>query len=843
MKRMLDGLESVGDVDKNNPFEYILNKAWFWHHDEHVRRMALATVVQGVGSGFVGIFVAKLIENVQILGFGSDTGGFLHIAESAPGWRRLTSVCIGGVFGAVSWYWLRGREPRFVSVHDSMEHGTKMPPFVTLINAIIQDVCVALGGSFGREAAPREIAAMWGGIVGDSLEVTPKQRRVLVACGTGAGLAAVYSVPISGCLYTIEHILNWDMSLDSVIPAITTSVIATIVTCTTVPTHGLYDVPHFGYAWPSWQLCLWAAFIGPIAGVAAAQFCKLVAAARKFRPVGRLPVHFHEAPVGLCVRLLLPATDADSGSQPKRVRVMVTERTSRSIVAIVEGGHEMVLTQNDWDEACPEGRRDWSILVGMPAAFLALALLSADFPSLLGNGRALAIVSLQLRRPEQVLAMLFFLKAFVTAAAIGSGADGGTLTPSVSLGATLGIVVGSLCMHALPFFGLASGMSEAASMLGIAEKVEETLAIMAIVAAAGFLAAAMKSPATGLWLIVEFSAQGVRREDLAKLLRLDPSGIIASKLAIGVLLPCSICVFFAMGSFGWASQIKCQQVAVPSEPEPCTAHPQHSDSDREMRSVHSMPPAAGASSSLADLPTPSSGSAASSAWRSDDIDIGHDFGQEGQEVSNHVRSEGFFCFRQGLLLNTLITVCFASALPRPPAVTTLISGCGVCVAASLSVARWRRRSLSRGTFGDADVSQLHEPMLHVGRGWGGVGGTTVWMSSISHYRLEIYSAFCGASGAFVPLVPWILEMYAENSEFTVICSSAAAAVAAAAFMAVQDAKVPYGTIVEQPNTGKRPRAVARLALITAIVGLLPLGLGVFFGRVSMVSPINRLRPM
>lgn len=27
---------------------------------------------------------------------------------------------------------------------------------------------VALGGSFGREAAPREIAAMWGGWVGDA---------------------------------------------------------------------------------------------------------------------------------------------------------------------------------------------------------------------------------------------------------------------------------------------------------------------------------------------------------------------------------------------------------------------------------------------------------------------------------------------------------------------------------------------------------------------------------------------------------------------------------------------------------------------------------------------------
>jgi len=40
-----------------------------------------------------------------------------------------------------------------------------------------QDIVVALGGSFGREAAPREIAAMWGGWVGDAFRVSPEQRK------------------------------------------------------------------------------------------------------------------------------------------------------------------------------------------------------------------------------------------------------------------------------------------------------------------------------------------------------------------------------------------------------------------------------------------------------------------------------------------------------------------------------------------------------------------------------------------------------------------------------------------------------------------------------------------
>lgn len=52
-----------------------------------------------------------------------------------------------------------------------------MPPIATLLNSVVQDVVVALGGSFGREAAPREIAAMWGGCVSDLLAVSKEQRK------------------------------------------------------------------------------------------------------------------------------------------------------------------------------------------------------------------------------------------------------------------------------------------------------------------------------------------------------------------------------------------------------------------------------------------------------------------------------------------------------------------------------------------------------------------------------------------------------------------------------------------------------------------------------------------
>ena len=42
---------------------------------------------------------------------------------------------------------------------------------------------------------------------------------------------------------------------------------------------------------------------------------------------------------------------------------------------------------------------------------------------------------------------------------------------------------------------------------------------------------------TGLWLLMEFAAQGVGLDDLSAALRGDEQGLLASKMALGMLLP------------------------------------------------------------------------------------------------------------------------------------------------------------------------------------------------------------------------------------------------------------------------------------------------------------------
>ena len=56
----------------------------------------------------------------------------------------------------------------------------------------------------------------------------PEVSRITVACGAGAGLAAVYNVPLGGALFFLEVLLG-TFSLSALIPAITASVIAAFV--------------------------------------------------------------------------------------------------------------------------------------------------------------------------------------------------------------------------------------------------------------------------------------------------------------------------------------------------------------------------------------------------------------------------------------------------------------------------------------------------------------------------------------------------------------------------------------------------------------------------------------
>jgi H+/Cl- antiporter ClcA len=162
-----------------------------------------------------------------------------------------------------------------------------MPPKTTLAHALLQIITVALGSPLGREVAPREVGALVASWLSQRARLTPEMHRLIVACGAGAGLAAVYNVPLGGAVFVLE-VLVGAFSWPAAVIALATSAIGAAVAWIGLGAELQYVVPHFVL---SPALIAWAVVCGPVFGVAGYGFTRLTGAARATAARGwRLPV-------------------------------------------------------------------------------------------------------------------------------------------------------------------------------------------------------------------------------------------------------------------------------------------------------------------------------------------------------------------------------------------------------------------------------------------------------------------------------------------------------------------------------------------------------------------------
>ena len=169
------------------------------------RRLLLATLALGVGTGLVGIACHYLLEGVQMLAFGQERSDLLQQFQEAGGLRRFLVLCVTGILAAGFWYILQERY-KILSIRRQIDLvGDRDPaPLAHLLHASMQVAIVGAGASVGKEGAPREVGALLAGRLGKVLSLAIKERRVLIACGAGAGLAAVYQVPFASSLFVFE---------------------------------------------------------------------------------------------------------------------------------------------------------------------------------------------------------------------------------------------------------------------------------------------------------------------------------------------------------------------------------------------------------------------------------------------------------------------------------------------------------------------------------------------------------------------------------------------------------------------------------------------------------------
>ena len=246
-------------------------------------RFWIAVILIGIGAGVSASILASILSIVQHWVWPADEN-LLEAATGAGPWRHvLALVGAGVVTGAGQLALVSLTTGNSIEITSAIWFAAgRLPAVRTLGSALLSVVIVGMGASLGREGAPKQAGAVVANALSDRFRFSDDQRKLLVACGAGAGMAAVYDVPLGGALFAIE-VLRGALALRLVLPALAASAIATLVGWVVIPNAPTYRVPEQGnFA----SLLVWALLAAPIFAVASVGFVRMIALADHIRPKG-----------------------------------------------------------------------------------------------------------------------------------------------------------------------------------------------------------------------------------------------------------------------------------------------------------------------------------------------------------------------------------------------------------------------------------------------------------------------------------------------------------------------------------------------------------------------------
>ena len=243
-----------------------------------------AVVLTGIGTGLGAAALTGLLELVQHMVWVGSGVDLLDAAIRAPDWWHVLALLGAGVLtGAGQFLLVRLSSANSIDITTAIWfHAGRLPAWRTLGSAVLSVLIVGMGASLGREGAPKQTGAVIANALSDRAQLSDDARRLLVACGAGAGMAAAYGVPLGGALFALE-VLRGELALRFVLPALVTSLVATGVSWAFLPNAPTYVIPAYSGS-PS--AVAWAMLAGPIIGVISVGYVRAVALADRHKPRG-----------------------------------------------------------------------------------------------------------------------------------------------------------------------------------------------------------------------------------------------------------------------------------------------------------------------------------------------------------------------------------------------------------------------------------------------------------------------------------------------------------------------------------------------------------------------------
>lgn len=267
----------------------------------------------GAGAGLGAIVFRWLITTFTTAFTGHvDYAGTSHLSNPHLPWLGRYIVVVAPVVAGLMYgplVHLFAREARGHGVPEVMfavaRRGGRIAPQVAGIKALASALCIGGGGSVGREGPIVQIGAALGSTFGGVFGVPESRRRVMVACGSAAGIAATFNAPLAGVFFAMELILT-DFAARSFGMVVLSAVTASVIARAALGDHAFLALPTFHVQHVGEYLLF--AGLGLLAGAVGVGFTRVLYAVEDFCDwAWRGPEWLRPAVGGLLLGLLLLA--------------------------------------------------------------------------------------------------------------------------------------------------------------------------------------------------------------------------------------------------------------------------------------------------------------------------------------------------------------------------------------------------------------------------------------------------------------------------------------------------------------------------------------------------------
>lgn len=263
--------------------------------------ISVLAVIIGVAAAYVAQLLMLLINLItdlcfygrisDVIGPTAHKGSFVlsPAGNHLGAWVILIPV-IGGVLAGIMARW-GSRAIQGHGIPEAMEqiltNESNIPARITWLKPLSSAFAIGTGGPFGAEGPIISTGGALGSLLGQLLRVTANERKVLLAAGAAAGMAAVFGAPVASLVLAVELLL-FELRPRSLIPVALATVTAVGVRYATYGAAPVFPMPTV--LQPGGMALIGFVLIGGLVGYASVWVTKAVYGVEDM--FEKLPIHW-----------------------------------------------------------------------------------------------------------------------------------------------------------------------------------------------------------------------------------------------------------------------------------------------------------------------------------------------------------------------------------------------------------------------------------------------------------------------------------------------------------------------------------------------------------------------